>query len=307
MTASKDLSPLQNFGSVFWRNQFRTIIPLPDRTRTGNLDGKVAVITGSNTGLGYETARQLLTLSLSHLVMGVRSLEKGRAAASALQAANPKAKIDVWPLEMEDYGSIEAFVGRCDNELSRIDYTILNAGLSRTTFATTKSTGHETDVQVNHFSTAFLTILLLPILKAKASIVGVPARLTLVNSLTAHLCKFPNRNERPLLRSFDDTNIVPFDGQERYGVSKLLNQLFTVKLTEHVSSAEVVINMVDPGLTKGTKLARDASGLLRILASLFINICGRPVDRGAATYIYALAQVGQESHGCFLMSNTISP
>ena len=307
MTASKDLEPLKNFGSVFWRNQFRTTIPLPDRTKLASLSGKVAIITGANTGLGYEAARQLLTLGLPHLVMGVRSIDKGKAAASTLRTANPKAKIDVWPLDMELYDSVETFARRCDTELSRIDCVVLNAGLSRTTFATTKSTGHETDVQVNHFSTAFLTALLLPILKSKARPNGAPARLTIVNSLTAHLCKFPNRNQRPLLSSFDDTSIVPWDAQERYGVSKLLNQIFIVKLADHVNAKDVVINMVDPGLTKGTKLARDTSGLLRIAAGLFINICGRPVDQGAATYIHAMMEHGTESHGCFLMSNKIAP
>ena len=307
MVASKDMPPLQNFGSVFWRNQFRTKIDLPDPAKLTSLQGKVAVVTGANTGLGYEAARQLLMLGVSQLVMGVRSLEKGRAAASALQQANSRAKIHVWELDMEQYESVSAFARRCDTELARVDYTILNAGLSKTSFAKSKSTAHETTVQVNHFGTALLTILLLPILKSKAARTGPPPRITIVNSLTAHLCKFPNRDERPLLTSFDDTAVVPFDAQERYGVSKLVNQLFIVKLADSVNPNDVTINMVDPGLTKGTKLSRDASGVIRIGASLFFNVCGRPLDRGAATYIYALTEVGTESHGCFLMSNKISP
>ena len=307
MTASKDMPPLKNFGSVFWQNQFRTKIDLPDPAKLTSLEGKVAIVTGANTGLGYEAARQLLTLGLSHLVMGVRSLEKGKAAALALQPANSKAKIDVWSLDMELYDSVSAFVRRCDTELTRIDYTILNAGLSRTTFSKTKLTGHETTIQVNHFSTALLTVLLLPIIKSKAGGSVSPPRITIVNSLTAHLCKFPNRNERPLLSSFDDTSVVPWDAQERYGVSKLLNQFFVVKLADCVKADNTIINMVDPGLTKGTSLSRDASGLIRIAANLFFAVCGRPLDRGAATYIYALMEVGKESHGCFLMSNKISP
>jgi NAD(P)-dependent dehydrogenase (short-subunit alcohol dehydrogenase family) len=307
MAASKDMPPLKNFGSVFWRNQFRTKIDLPDPAKLTSSQGKVAIVTGANTGLGYEAARQLLTLGMSHLVIGVRSLEKGKAAALALQPANSTAKIDVWLLDMELYDSISAFVRRCDTELARIDYTILNAGLSRTTFSKTKSTGHETTMQVNHFGTALLTVLLLPIIKSKADRNDSPPRMTIVNSLTAHLCKFPNRQERPLLNSFDDTTAVPWDAQERYGVSKLINQLFVVKLADCVNADDVTINMVDPGLTKGTKLSRDASGLIRIGANLFFSVCGRPLDRGAATYIYALMEVGTESHGCFLMSNKISP
>lgn len=307
MTLSKDMPPMENFGSIFWQNQFRTKIDLPDQKKIGSLQGKVAIVTGANTGLGFEASRQLLTLGLSHLVMGVRSLERGRTAATTLQQANLSARIDVWFLDMELYDSITAFAKKCDAELPRIGYTILNAGLSRTTFSKTRSTGHETTIQVNHFGTALLTLLLLPILKSKEAKIEGPARLTIVNSLTAHLCKFPNRNARPLLTSFDDTNAVRWDAQERYGVSKLVNQFFVVRLAECINADDITINMVDPGLTKGTKLSRDASGLVRIGASLFFNICGRPLDRGAATYIYALMEVGTESHGGFLMSNRISP
>ena len=134
-----------------------------------------------------------------------------------------------------------------------------------------------------------------------------PARLTVVNSLTAHLCKFPNQNQRPLLPSFDNTKITPWDAEERYGVSKLLPQLFLAKLAEHIKSEDVVINMVDPGLTKGTGLARDAKGVIWAASKAFFAIAGRPVDRGAATYVDALLGHGKESHGCFLMNTEISP
>jgi len=82
------------------------------------LKGKVAIITGSNSGLGFESSRQLLTLGLSHLVLAVRSIEKGKAAASKLSLANPEATIDVWALDMESYDSIQAFVRKCDTTQS---------------------------------------------------------------------------------------------------------------------------------------------------------------------------------------------
>jgi NAD(P)-dependent dehydrogenase (short-subunit alcohol dehydrogenase family) len=307
MVASKDMPPLpKNFGKVFWNNQFNVKIELPARRNSPDLKGKVAIITGANSGLGFESARQLLTLGLSHLVVAVRSIEKGKAAALKLSLANPAAVIGVWALDMESYDSIQAFVRKCDTELPRIDYTILNAGLSPMTLRTTRSTGHETAIQVNHISTILLTILLLPVLKSKSTRDN-PARLTLVNSVTAHLCKFPNRDQRPLLPSFDDTKKTPWDASERYGVSKLLPQLFIVKLTEHIKSNDVVINMVDPGLTKGTGLGREASGAILLALKAFLAIAGRSVDKGAATYVDALLGHGAESHGCFLMNTDISP
>ncbi|KAF4469454.1 short-chain dehydrogenase reductase family [Fusarium albosuccineum] len=309
---SRDMEPLApNVAPTFFKNQFRTTIDLPTKemypnVKIANVKGSCAVITGSNTGLGFETAKQLLGLGLSHLVMGVRSLEKGNAAADTLRTVAPSAKIEVWHLDMESYDSIQAFARKCQTDLPRIDTVILNAGLSPLSFDLVSATGHEKTIQANHISTALLTTLLIPVLKSKPASQG-PPKLTLVNSLTAHLCKFPNKDKRPLLASFDDTNITPWDPQDRYGVSKLLNQLFLVKLTEHVKSDDVIINMVDPGLTKGTGLARDATGAMGVAVKGFLAVAGRPLDRGAATYVNAAFGQGKESHGCFLMNCKISP
>jgi NAD(P)-dependent dehydrogenase (short-subunit alcohol dehydrogenase family) len=304
--ASKDMAPLpEKFGPVFFKNQFRTKIELPTTKNYPSVKDKCAIITGSNTGLGFESARQLLSLGLSHLVMGVRSLEKGNAAAIKLLATNPTANIDVWELDMESYNSIEAFVRRC-HSLSHIDIVILNAGISPLKFTTVPTTGHEKAIQVNHISTVLLTILLLPVLKKKARGHESP-RLTLVNSITSHLCKFPNRGKRPILPSFDDVSITEWNAQERYGVSKLLCQLFVVKLADNVKREDVIINMVDPGLTKGTALSRDATGGIAIAARIFFSVAGRPIERGAATYLDAVLRHGKDSHGCFLMNMKISP
>lgn len=303
---SKNMDPLpDNFLPVFLRNQFRTKIDLPTKERYPNVHGKCAIITGSNTGLGFESARQLLGLGLSHLIMGVRSLDKGLEAAEKLRAVNSSAKIDVWKLDMEAYDSVQSFVQKCQDELQRLDIVILNAGLSPLSF-TTCPTGHEKTIQVNHLSTALLAVLLLPCLKSKSG-GPEPPRLTIVNSIMAHLCKFPNKDKRPLLNSFDDVNITPWNAQERYGVSKLLNQLFIVKLADSVNPDNVVINMVDPGLTKGTSLSRDVKGIAGTAAKGFFSLAGRPVEKGSATYVDAVLGHGKESQGCFLMNCTISP
>jgi NAD(P)-dependent dehydrogenase (short-subunit alcohol dehydrogenase family) len=228
--ASKDMPPLpENFGPIFFKNQFRTKISLPTKEKYPTIadKGSCAIITGANVGLGFEAAKQLLSLGLSHLVMAVRSSEKGYAAAKQLRAAaedngNPSAKIDVWQLDMDSYEAIQAFVQMCQENLIRIDFVILNAGVSAMTFSTVPSTGHEKTIQVNHISTVLLCILLLPILKTKSIGKNRPARLTIVNSVTAQLCKIPNKDKRPFLPSFDNTAITPWDPEERYGVSKLL-------------------------------------------------------------------------------------
>jgi len=163
-TPSKFLPPLPNFWlPTFIRNQFLTTISLPKYPK---VQSKTAIITGSNTGLGFEASRQLISLGLSHLIMGVRNLEKGREATKKLEQEG--VKIDVWELDMCEYDSIRAFAKKCET-LESVDFVILNAGLSPSRFETVKETGHELAVQVNHFSTALLTLLLIPILKVKSS------------------------------------------------------------------------------------------------------------------------------------------
>jgi len=307
IVVSKDMHPLpENFGKIFFNNQFLVKIPLPSERQFPSLGGKVAIVTGANSGLGFEASKQLLGLGLSHLILAVRSFEKGKAAATKLGLTNPKAKIDVWELDMESYDSIQAFVRKCNTELSRIDFAILNAGIGPINFRKSPATGHESAMQVNYLSTAFLAILLLPILKAKSPPDG-PPRLTVISSVLGHRAQFRNRDQIPLLTSFDDIQITPWDLREAYGVSKLLGQLFFVELSERVSSNDVVINMVEPGSIKGTGLSRDVGGLLLIVLKLMHAIAGRPVERGAATYVDALLGHDKESHGCFLMNCEVTP
>ncbi|KAN0101642.1 NAD(P)-binding protein [Hyaloscypha variabilis] len=307
IVASKDMPPFpENFRPIFFNNQFRVKIPLPSERRFPSLNGKIAIVTGANSGLGFESSKQLLGLGLSHLVMAVRSSEKGKDAAAKLRLASSTATIDVWPLDMESYDSIQGFVRKCNVELPRIDFTILNAGIGPIAFRKSPSTGHESATQVNYLSTVLLAVLLLPVLKAKSTPDG-PPRLTVVTSVLGHLAKFRNSDQRPLLPSFDDIKTTPWDPREAYSVSKLLGQLFLIELSERVNPNDVVINMVEPGAIKGTGLSRDVSGVMLIALKLFHGIAGRPVERGAATFVDALLGHGKEAHGCFLMNCEIAP
>jgi NAD(P)-dependent dehydrogenase (short-subunit alcohol dehydrogenase family) len=310
---SRDLPPLPaSIAGTFIRNQFFTTIPLPTQDLYPDVAGKCAIVTGSNTGLGFEAARQLLSLGLSHLVMGVRSLKNGQAAADRLihhAKDRSKVKIDVWHLDMESYDSIQAFATQCSEKLpQRVDIAILNAGLAHTKFSTLPSTGHEPTVQVNHISTSLLAMLLLPVLAHNNKDNVSPARLTIVTSLTAHSCTFPMESQRPLLKAFDKPENFVGD---RYGMSKMLNQLFIARLAaRYVDPQRVMITMVDPGLTRGTGLFRHItnSPILIALSKSVMRIVGRPVERGAATYLDAvLGNYGEGSHGSLLMNCNVAP
>ncbi|KAK7957727.1 hypothetical protein PG988_012575 [Apiospora saccharicola] len=272
-TASRALGPNpQSFGSMFWENQFKTTIPLPPQD--GSLKDQAAIITGANSGMGFESAKQMLQAGLSCLVMGVRSTQRGEDAATQLRSFYPGATIHVWEVDMANYASVQAFARRCDAELPRIDFALLNAGIAPADHVVLEETGHESTVQVNYLSTVLLTILLLPVLKAKRPTGTDRApRLITLGSVTARNAKFPNRHERPLLASFDEvTTKTPWDPNDRYAVSKLLCQMTLERVAaRYVDARDVVILQLEPGWVRGTGLFRGLPAVARYADFLYTD------------------------------------
>lgn len=303
--ASKDIPPLASgFWPVFLKSQFCYKAQHPPKNT--DLSGQLAIITGANQGLGFESARQFLALRLSHLIITVRSEDKGKAAVSKLQVEFPNATIKVWLLDMCSYESVQAFAKRAESELPRLDIAILNAGRSKADFELVPSTGHEESMQVNYLSTMLLATLLLPVLKNKSP-QGSPGRLSIVSSGTTLLTKFANSQRSPLLKSFDDVKTGPGLGLQTYGATKMMCQMFLYKLVDYVSADDVVVNVVDPGMTRGTGLNRDVPRVVRVLAApILAGIC-RSVTDGASAYLDGSIVKGKESHGCFIMDWEIRP
>ncbi|KAJ5018511.1 Short-chain dehydrogenase/reductase tropG [Colletotrichum sp. SAR 10_99] len=244
-----------------------------------SLSGQTAIITGSNAGIGLTCAEMLLEHKLSHLIMAVRSQKKGEEAASKLRQTHPSANIEVWPLDMMSYDSIQQFVDRCAT-LPRIDFVILNAGIVKEHFQLSRY-GHEESIQVNYLSTALLAILLLPVLKAK-KVDGKARTLSIVNSGTSLMANFKEAD-------------------------KILGQCFMIKIAEYVRKEDVVVNLVDPGLTKGTNLHTNLSGILKAFMGAAKSLTGRSLEKAASTYVNAAVVRGEETHGSFLMDWEISP
>lgn len=184
----KDLPWESSILGILYKQLFVHPKPLPTRP---SLNGRTAVITGSNGGIGFEAARQLFQLGLSRLIMGVRSQASGDAAAEKLRAEFRGADIQVWLLDMADYGDIDAFARRC-RDLDRIDYVILNAAMQSSIFKRHHTTGHELAFQVDYLSTALLCMLLASVLKDQSRVGAVtkPPVLTVVGSDTMYLSKF---------------------------------------------------------------------------------------------------------------------
>ncbi|KAH7151002.1 hypothetical protein DER46DRAFT_512592 [Fusarium sp. MPI-SDFR-AT-0072] len=290
-------------GQLFIQSQLCTKPQYPPKDL--DLSGQTAIITGANNGIGFACAKLLLQHKLSHLVIAVRSEDKGNAAAEQLRRtlSSGSPHIDVWKLDMGIYSSIDDFAKRCET-LPRIDLVILNAGMGGSTFHINKATGHEETMQVNFLSTMYLSVILLPVLKIRAP-APTPSRLTIVSSGTAMHCELPEAKADHIISALDlESN---FDGMGHYAKSKLLGQIFIDKLSQHVDPSDLIINLVDPGLTKGTGLMDKSSGLMKIAMALGTRVVGRTQEQAASAYVDAAIVKGEESHGSYIMDWKICP
>lgn len=158
------------------RAQLRSI-PLP----TTSFASQTVIVTGSNTGLGFEAATHFVRLHAARVILAVRSLKKGEAAKASIEASTGQENIiDVWHLDMSDYRSIQDFVIKCSS-LDRLDVVVANAGVLRNTYM--ESEGTEITMKVNVIGTFLLALGLLPIMRRSRDKTGQTARLVITSSV----------------------------------------------------------------------------------------------------------------------------
>ncbi|UPL00933.1 hypothetical protein LCI18_011867 [Fusarium solani-melongenae] len=305
---SLSLTPEQpyTFAKIFVKHQIR---PNPKPNLENNtVAGKTAVITGGNGGIGLECGRILLSLHLPHLILAVRSIAKGEEAATSLRKLYPKAKIDVWQLDMDSYDSIRAFAKKCAT-LPRLDMALLSAGIMNVDLQVNKSTGHEEMFQVNYLSTALLGLLLLPILKRKRKTSSdSPGRLMLVASGAALIAEFSERNADPLLSAFgDEKGWDSSIAKKRYDTSKGLVLMLTLLLSQLTKADDVIVNVVDPSFTPGTSFFRNLPLLMRAMAWPLTKALGTTVNNAAWRYVDGAVARGEDSHGSLISDWEIHP
>ena len=130
-----------------------TATDVPDQT------GRVAVVTGSNTGIGYQAAAVLADRG-AHVVLAVRNLDKGNEAAARIRAASRGADVAVQQLDLSSLESVRAAAEALRSAYPRIDLLINNAGVMYTPKQTTVD-GFELQFGTNHLGHFALTGLLL--------------------------------------------------------------------------------------------------------------------------------------------------
>ena len=204
-----------------------TTADIPDQT------GRVAVITGANTGLGFETAAALAARG-ARVVLAVRNLEKGKDAESLIRRRSPGADVTLQELDLTSLDSIRSAAAQLRADHDRIDLLINNAGVMYPPKATTKD-GFELQFGTNHLGHFALTGLLLDRLLPVAG-----SRVVTVSSVGHRIRADIHFDDLQWQRRYNRV--------EAYGQSKLANLMFTYELQRRLAPhATTIATAAHPG------------------------------------------------------------
>jgi NAD(P)-dependent dehydrogenase (short-subunit alcohol dehydrogenase family) len=216
-----------------------TTADIPDQA------GRVAVVTGANTGLGYETALALAEHG-AHVVLAVRNLDKGKDAAARITANGPRGEVALQELDLTSLESVRAAAQQLRSDHDRIDLLVNNAGVMYPPKSTTKD-GFELQFGTNHLGHFALTGLLLDRLLPVAG-----SRVVTVSSI-GHRIRADIH--------FDDLQWEhSYNRVSAYGQAKLANLLFTYELQRRLASSGATIAVAAHPGGSNTELMRHLPG-----------------------------------------------
>lgn len=226
-----------------------------------NLSGKVIIVTGGNSGLGFQSVKVFAEKG-AQVILTSRSADNGEKAKSEILNQNPKAKIDIYELDLADLKSVNQFADKFLRNYSRLDVLLNNAGIMTTPYFKTAD-GFEGQVGTNHLGHFALTGRLLPALKSTSG-----SRVVNVSSI-AHI-----------VGKMDFDNFLFADGKgyrpmKAYSRSKLANLLFTYELQCFFESNgyDTVSLAAHPGVSQ-TSLFRymEKKWYFRLVRPLFFKL-----------------------------------
>jgi NAD(P)-dependent dehydrogenase (short-subunit alcohol dehydrogenase family) len=246
-----------------------TVENIPD------LKGKTIIVTGGNSGLGYESVKAFAAKG-AEVIMASRSTEKGEDARIEILKEYPRGKIKVMQLDLGDLASVKSFASEFKLSYQKLDVLLNNAGIMMTPYFTTKD-GFEGQFGTNHLGHFALTGLLMDL------VLKTPGARVVNVSSGAHKSGV-----------MDFTNLQYENGRgykpmKAYGRSKLSNLLFTYELQRKLEAAkkDTIASAAHPGFAL-TNIANHLQGkfLVKILTPL-LNRMAQDQAMGALPQIRA--------------------
>jgi NAD(P)-dependent dehydrogenase (short-subunit alcohol dehydrogenase family) len=247
-----------------------TAADVPDQS------GRVAVITGANTGIGYEAAAVLADKG-AHVVLAVRNLDKGKDAAERIAAKSPNADLVLQQLDLTSLDSVRAAADELRDSHQRIDLLINNAGVMYTPKGSTKD-GFELQFGTNHLGHfAFTGLLLDRLLPVEGS------RVVTISSVGHRILAKIHFDDLQWERSYNRVRA--------YGQSKLANLLFTYELQRRLTGKNTIAVAAHPG-GSDTELTRNMPALLRPATDVLWPLMSQSADMGALPTLRAATDPG---------------
>ncbi|MGH9588153.1 MAG: oxidoreductase [Acidobacteriaceae bacterium] len=241
--------------------------------------GKLAIVTGANSGLGWHTAFQLARAG-SDVILTARSEEKGRAAVERIREQLSQVKVRAEVLDLASLASVRAFAARLENE-AKLDLLVNNAGVMAIPRRAVTEDGFERQLGTNFLGHFALTGLLMPVLlRARAP------RVTTVSSIAANL--------RMKRIKFEDLQLEKaYDPWTAYCQSKLADLMFALELSRRCAAKDFALlsNAAHPGYAP-TNLQTSGPGKPRGWAQrLFEKFASHEADLGALPTLRAATDV----------------
>ena len=254
-----------------------------------DLRGRVAVVTGANGGLGFQAARVLAHRG-AHVVMAVRSLERGAEAQDAIAREQSSASLELASLDLASLVAVRGAGTRLAAAHPRIDILLNNAGVMATPRRTTPD-GHELQLAVNHLGHFVLTQCLLASIAASDD--GRIVSLTSTGRFFS----------RPIALD-DPTMERAYDPWLAYGRSKLATLQFAIELDARLRAVGSGVRSMaaDPGFARTdlqARSAREEPGLGQRFFHAFVRAVGSSALRGAMPALRAATDPGAERGGLY--------
>lgn len=296
-----------------------TISPIPTSALLSDLPSRTIIITGSNSSLGLEAAKQLYTLGVGRLVLACRSVQRGEEARRTIlngvkkptnSSSTQKSEqtIDVYELDMSSTTSIVAFSQRV-KELDRIDTIVLNAGVDLVSYRKNAPEGYEMTMMVNVIGTFLLATLMVPILRQSSTYnkLSEPPRISIVGSAVHFFAKYElilkaaGSGEGILRYLSDEARWTGKITEDRYYLSKGCVQMLVQHLARLITASgkpPVIVHAVQPGYCRTNLFNESTSFGSRIALRLIgwdAEVGGRALVAGAIG-----KEGGEKSHGGYM-------
>ncbi|KAJ4483524.1 hypothetical protein J3R30DRAFT_1794668 [Lentinula aciculospora] len=282
---------------------FKQIKPLPPVLQAVLTD-KTVIVTGANTGLGFEAAKHFARMNPGKLILACRNEDKGKQAVQKLMHDTGYAKAEVWLLDLNNFASVVGFADKFGTEGGgRLDILVENAAVAPVGAYQKTADGYMTTFQVNALAPPLHTFLLLPhMIRTAQEHPETNPRIVFVSSGLYQVSKLPTEVGRKIteqpnfieaLNSLDYFNNTSTD--DHYSDSKLLNILFARALQSRlsVSCPSIVVNSVDPGYCV-SELRRSISGPRAWFLSLMDLLVAYSTEEGSRNLVHA-ALVGSKA------------